>query len=314
LKILITGGTGNLGSRLLVPLIRRGDALVLYDVCERPHVASPEFKEAKLIQGDLANRDTLLQAVRSDGIESIFHLGAVLSSAAEEHPDEAWRANMDGMSNVLEVARQAQVQHFVFTSTIATYGERVPDPLPADAPQWPTSLYGVTKVAGERLGVYYHHRFGVDFRVVRLPAVVAPRGATGGVSSYCSAVFEESVRKGRYEFYVNPTTSIPIVYIADVVQGLLALHDVPSENLTRRVYNIAGIHPSAKDLAAAIQKRLPHAEFSYKPDPMRIPILESWPHQIDDSDAKRDWGWQPLWDLDGMTGAVIEELQRESKS
>ena len=311
MKILITGGTGNLGSRLLVPLIQRGDRVVLFDQNPRPHANTAEFKQAAFVNGDLGNRDDVLGAVRDYGIESIFHLGAVLSSNAEAQPVLAWRANMDGISNVHEAARLFGVKRLIFSSTVASYGAGLADPLPIDAPQWPVSLYGVTKVAGERLGVYYHHRFGIDFRAVRLPAVVAPHGAAGGVSAYCSRAFEESFLNGCYEFYVKPTTRVPMLYIADAVRALLKLHDAPEAKLSRRVYNIAGINPSAKEMATSIRSRLPQVRITYKPDPPRVAILESWPHRIDDSEAKRDWGWQATYDLERMTEEIIEVFHHE---
>ncbi|HLJ88623.1 MAG TPA: NAD-dependent epimerase/dehydratase family protein [Candidatus Angelobacter sp.] len=308
MRILITGGTGNLGSRLLVPLVQRGDQVVLFDLNPRPHVETAEFRRVVFVKGDLGNREDVLRSVRDHGIESIFHLGAVLSSVAEQQPALAWRANMDGICNVYEAARLSGVKRLIFSSTVATYGAGLPDPLPIDAPQWPVSLYGVTKVAGERLGVYYHHRFGIDFRAVRLPAVVAPHGAAGGVSAYCSMAFEESVLKGRYEFFINPTTRAPMLYIADAVRALLELHDLPEEKLRRRVYNLAGINPSAEEMAAAIQQRLPHVQITYRPDPSRVAILESWPHRIDDSEARRDWDWKATYDLARMTDEIIEAL------
>jgi threonine 3-dehydrogenase len=311
MNVLITGGTGNLGSRLVVPLIQRGDRVVLFDRARRPFVATPEFRQAELVEGDLGDQDAVFAAVRSRAVECIFHLGAILSSQAEEQPELAWRVNMDGTRNVFEAARRFGVKRVIFSSSVAAYGAGLPNPLPLDAPQWPVSLYGVTKVMGERLGVYYRDRFGLDFRGVRLPAVVAPRGAAGGVSAYCSAAFEESVRRGHYEFYLRPSTRAPLIYISDAVQGLLRLHDAPVEKLGSFVYNLSGFSPSAEELGAAIQKRLPHVKITYKPDPLRVAILESWPVTIDESNARKDWGWEAKYDLDRMTGKVIEVLQNE---
>ncbi len=314
MNVLITGGTGNLGSRLAIPLVQRGDRVVLLDIRSKPHFDSAEFREAEVIVGDLADRNTVLKAVQSHKIESIFHLGAVLSSSAEENPYDAWRANMDGMVNVVDAARFGGAQRVIFSSTIATYGSHLPNELTNDAPQWPVSLYGVTKVAGERLGVYYHHQFGLDFRAIRLPAVIAARGAGGGASAYCSAVFEESVFKGQYDFYVNPTTRAPMLYVADAVRAFLDLHDAPAKQLRRRVYNIAGIAPSAEELARAIQARLPEVRITYHPDALKCGIVESWPHRIDDSEARQDWNWNSTWNLERMTDEVIEVLRLELAS
>lgn len=314
MNVLITGGTGNLGSRLAIPLVQRGDRVVAFDIRAEPHFDSAEFREAQVVVGDLADRHRVLGTVREHKIETIFHLGAVLSSSTEENPYDAWRANMDGMVNVLDAARFGGARRVVFSSTIATYGSHIAEQLTEDAPQWPVSLYGVTKVAGERLGVYYHHQFGLDFRAIRLPAVIAARGSSGGASAYVSAAFEQSVFKGAYEFYVNPTTRAPMLYIADAVRGFLDLHDAPAKNLTRRVYNIAGIAPSAEELAQAIRTLVPKVQFTYRPDPLKCAIVESWPDRIDDSGARKDWGWDTTWNLERTTDEVIEVLRHELAS
>lgn len=314
MKFLLTGGAGNLGSRLAIPLVRRGDKVIAYDVKIEPHFASPEFERVVCVKGDLGGREKLAKTIEEHQVDSIFHLGAVLSAAAEEHPHDAWRANMEGMANVLEVARLGGVKRVIFASTIATYGERAGNSLVDDTPQWPSSLYGVTKVAGERLGYYYDKRFGIDFRGIRLPAVIAGRGATGGASAYCSAAFEKSISKGTYEFDVRPTTRAPMVYITDAVGGLLRLHEAPKMSLTRNVYNVFSVAPSAEELAAAIKKRLPQVRITYKPDPLKTEIVESWPSQIDDSAARRDWNWDPISALDEIADEVFRELKASSPS
>jgi nucleoside-diphosphate-sugar epimerase len=314
MNVLITGGAGNLGSRLAIPLVQRGDRVVAFDIRSEPHFESAEFREAVLVVGDLADRARVLRVVREHKIETIFHLGAILSSSAEENPYDAWRANMDGMVNVVDAARFGGTKQVIFSSTIATYGAHRSGQLTEDAPQWPVSLYGVTKVAGERLGVYYHHQFALDFRAIRLPAVIAARGSGGGASAYVSAAFEESVFKGGYEFYVNPSTRAPMLYVGDAVRGFLDLQGAPEKNLSRRVYNIAGIAPSAEELAQAIQTRLPKVQITYRPDPLKCAIVESWPHRIDDSAARNDWAWDSTWDLERTTDEVIEVLRHELAS
>lgn len=311
MNVLITGGMGNLGTRLAIPLVQRGDHVVTFDIRTSPHFHSAEFRDVEMVVGDLADRNRVLATVREHKIETIFHLGAVLSSSAEQNPYDAWRANMDGMVNVVDAARSGGAHRVIFSSTIATYGNHTSGALTDDAPQWPVSLYGVTKVAGERLGVYYYHQFGLDFRAIRLPAVIAARGSGGGASAYCSAAFEQSVLKGEYEFYVNPTTRAPMLYIADAVHGFINLHDTPAKRLRRRVYNIAGISPSAEELGAEIQKHIPGARITYCPDPLKCAIVESWPHRIDDSDARKDWGWNSNWNLQRTTDEVIEVLRHE---
>ncbi len=311
MNVLITGGTGNIGSRLLVPLVRRGDHVVVFDVRPQPTFASPEFGRAEVVIGDLGDRDSVLEVVRSRKINSIFHFGAMLSGSAEQHPYEAWRANMDGTLNVLDAARFGGAQRVIFSSTIATYGEHVSGALNDDSPQWPVSLYGVTKVAGERMGVYYHRQFGVDFRAIRLPIILTSHAAVGAASAYAAAVFEHSVLDGEYDFCVNPATRAPMLYIDDAVQSFLNLHDAPSANLKRRVYNIHGMSPSAEELERTVLARVPDARITYHPDPLKCSIVESWPHQIDDSEARNDWGWLPSWNLDKTADEIIGLLKHE---
>src|SRR5262249_34972370 len=230
--------------------------------------------KAEVVIGNLGDRDTVLELVKSHKIDSIFHFGAVLSGSAEENPYEAWRANMDGTLNVLDAARLGGAHQVIFSSTVATYGEHAPRNLNDDSPQWPISLYGVTKVAGERMGVYYHHKFGLDFRAIRLPIILTSHAAIGAASAYAAAVFEYSVLKGEFEFWVNPTTRAPMFYIDDAVQSFLDLHDAPAENLRRRVYNVHGMSPSAEELERAVHARIPDVRISYRPDPLKCSIIE----------------------------------------
>ncbi len=310
MRILITGGTGNLASRLLVPLVRRGDELTLLDVHESPDTSIPELSQCRTVIGDLSVKDDFFKLVGESSFDSIFHMAALLSGDAEKDSDRAWKVNMEGTRNVLEAARIFNVGKILFTSTVASFGAGVPEPVDVDAPQWPISLYGVTKVAGERLGVYYHNRFGLDFRCVRLAAVVAPRGAPGGASGFCSLLYRQAVENGKYAFYLNPDTRAPLIYVEDAVRALLDLHDAPASALTRRVYQLNGIGPSAEEMAASLKTQLPHVEITYEPDPVRNAIVESWPIEFDASDAVRDWGWRSRFDLDQMTEAMIAEITR----
>ena len=308
MNILITGGCGNLGSRLLMPLIQRGDRVVLFDLQRRPRIDSPQFARCQFVAGDLADADALLHAVGAHEVQSIFHLGAILSADAEDRPQDAWAANMIGTRNVLEAARRSGARQVVFSSTVATYGANLPEPLAQDAPQWPLSLYGACKVAGERLGFYYEQRFGLDFRAVRFPAVVGPQGASGGASAFVSALFKEAVGNGQYTFYLEPSTRCPLVYVADAVAGLVKLHEALKAKLTRNVYNVAGWAPSAQELASLVAARLPEAIFRYEPDPLQNAIVNSWPDQIDDRVAREDWGWDAQYDLDRMADEMIRVL------
>ncbi|MBM4438417.1 MAG: NAD-dependent epimerase/dehydratase family protein [Actinobacteria bacterium] len=309
MRALITGGTGNIGSRLAAALVARGDEVVALDIRADPSVPSPDFVRVRVWTGGVDDAALVDRVVGELRPEAIFHLGAILSAQAEERPDLAWRVNLEGTRNVLEAARRHHVGRVVFTSTIATYGSGVDLPVTESTPQWPSGLYGVTKVAGERLGVYYHHRFGLDFRGIRLAAMVAPRPPAGGAASaFVCELFVAAVRQGAYTFQVYPTTRVPIVWVGDVVRALVLLHDAPPESLRRRVYNIIGAGPTVAEMAAAVTRRLPHVRYTFAPDPVKAPIVDSWPAQMDDSAARADWGWAPQYDLERMTDATLTEL------
>lgn len=313
MRVLITGGMGNVGSRLAARLAERGDRVAVFDVRPEPLEDSPELRRCRALVGDIADRAGVFRVFEDGGFDSVFHLAALLSAEAEGDRDRAWRVNMEGTRNVLEAATRFGVGKVVYSSTIASFGPGVIEPVGIDAPQWPVSLYGATKVAGERLGVYYHHRFRLDYRALRIPAVVAPRGGGGGTTAFCSQLYEQAVREGRYEFYVEPTAGRPVLYIDDVVRALMGLHDAPEAGLRRRVYQVGGIAATAREMAAAVLERLPGVAFTYEPDPVRNAIVKSLPTRIDESDAARDWGWKPGYDLATMTDRMIEELQREGE-
>ena len=302
---------GNLGSRLLVRLVQQEENVVVFDLHRKPLIPSPEFERTGFFEGDVTQLESVEAAVRTHEIDVIFHLAAILSAQSEENPDLAWKINMQGTRNVFEAARRGGVKQVLLSSSLATYGAGIAEPLPIDAPLWPATLYGVTKVAGECLGNYYHKRFGLDFRAIRFPTLVAPRGAGGAASAFCSAIFTEAVEKNSFEFKIPPQSTFPIVYVGDAINAFLLLIDTPQENLTRRVYNVHGLGLSAEELATAVLECLPATEITYRPDPQLTRIVDSWPRLIDDREARRDWGWNPLYDLGRMAREIIETLQTE---
>ena len=240
-----------------------------------------------------------------------FSSWSYTSTHAEADPDLAWRVNMDGMRNVLEAARNEGIAKVILTSSLATYGPGLAS-LQIDAPMWPTSLYGVTKVAGECLGTYYHQRFGLDFRAIRFPSIVASRGGSARAAGrFTAEVFYEAVANGAYEFYLRPDSSIPIIYIDDAIKALVAFHDAPSANLKRRFYNIHACGVTALELEQVVRARLPQVVIAYNPDSVQTATVDSWPHVFDDSDAPEDWGWQETYDLERMADEVSSILQRE---
>lgn len=307
---LITGGAGNLACRISFELIQRGSQVVLMDVAERP--VAPVAPGCKYVRGDLTDGQSLAATLAEHRPGVILHFASLLSGQSEQDRAAAWRVNMDGAFVLFEAALAAGVRQVFFPSSVAAYGGRLPNPLPEDFPQWPGGLYGVTKAAVERLGVYYHERHGLDFRSIRVPIVLSPTAPLGAASAYASRAFIEAVETGKFTFRVRPETRPSLIYIREVVRAILALLEAPAELLSRRVYNIHAMAPSAAELRAAIVARLPQARLDFDPDPQIVRLIESWPIEFDDRSARRDWGWQPHWNLDDLADDLIKELQRGS--
>ncbi len=309
MRALIAGGAGSIGSRLAAALVARGDEVFSLDVSAEPVVPSPEFERVTARIGSVQDAADIDLAVATFKPDVVFHLAAILSGLAETDSGLAWRVNVEGTRNVLEAVRKHDVPRVIFTSTVATYGGGLPEPITEDSPQWPAGLYGVTKVLGERLGVYYHHRFGLDFRGVRLSAMVAPNAPAGGAASaFVCDLYVNAVRAGAYDLYVYPTSRVPIVWVDDVVRALQLLNDAKAESLSRRVYHIIGAGPTVQEMVDAVQARLPDATLRFEIDPVRADIVDSWPSRMDDSSARNDWGWEPTFDLERMTDANLAAL------
>ncbi|MCY3783361.1 MAG: NAD-dependent epimerase/dehydratase family protein [Chloroflexi bacterium] len=309
MRALIFGGAGSIGSRLSAALVARGDEVLSLDVSDEPVVPSDAFAQVDARIGSVQDAAAVDEVVAEFRPDAIFHLAAILSGLAETDSELAWRVNVDGTRNVLEAARRFGIGRVVFTSTVATYGAGLPEPITEDVPQWPSGLYGVTKVLGERLGVYYHQRFGLDFRAVRLAAMVAPTAPAGGAASaFVCDLFVKAVREGKYDLYVYPNTRVPIVWVDDVVGALQLLNDADEDSLSRRVYHIIGAGPSVQEMVDAVQARLPEARLRFDIDPVRADIVDSWPSRMDDSAARADWGWEPRFDLERMTAANLDAL------
>jgi threonine 3-dehydrogenase len=304
---LITGGAGNLACQLTFDLARRADRIVLMDVADRP--ATAIAPDCEYVRGDVTSAVDLGAVIEKHRPLTILHFASLLSGSCEADRDRAWRVNMDGAYLLFELCLKHGVRQVLFPSSVATYGGTLPNPLPEDFPQWPMSLYGVTKIAVERLGCYYQQRHGLDFRALRLPFVLSAYAPAGATSAYASRAFVEAVRNDRFTFKVRPQTRSSLMYVKDVLGGMIALLAAPAERLTRRVYNVHAISPSAQDLADAIRRRVPGAQLDFEPDPQLVELIEGWPYQIEDASARRDWGWNPTYELGAMADDFVRELR-----
>lgn len=308
----ITGGAGNLACQLTFELARDGSRIVLFDVAESPRAEVAPGSE--YVRGDLTQTDQLESLLKRHPSCVVLHFASLLSGSCEKDRALAWRINMDGSFGLFEASLRAGVKTFFIPSTLATYGGHPPSPMGEDYPQWPAGLYGVSKMACERLGSYYHEKHGLDFRCLRLPIVISRDAPAGAASAYASRAFVEGVLDGSFTFRVNPQTCVSTLYVKDVLRGMVALLQSPSEKLGRRVYNIHGISPTASEIADAITRRIPEARFSFDPDPAVVSLIESWPPVIEDASARRDWNWSPRYDLEALADDFVGELLKEKST
>ena len=311
-RILITGALGQIGSELVPALRERfgADRVIASDV--RMPTGAVGYGGA-FEYADCTNLRQVQEVVRRHDVGVIYHLAAVLSAVAEEKPHVAWDVNMGGTYRILEVARQNNCA--VFTpSSIGAFGPDAPrDGTPQDTIQRPTTMYGVTKVAGELLCDYYHRRFGVDSRGVRFPGVVshvAPPG--GGTTDYAVDIFYAAIRHERYTCFLRPDTRLDMIYMPDAVKAAIDLMQAdPARLRHRNAFNITAMSITPDELAAAIRVHLPDFKIDYDVDPVRQEIADSWPRSLDDGAAREEWGWAPRYDLVGMTRDMIEQLGKK---
>jgi nucleoside-diphosphate-sugar epimerase len=308
-RIVVTGAAGQVGSEMVTALRSRyGQEAVLATDIKLPNAA---MEPGSFLLLDVTDAAAVSEIVREHEADKIFHLAAILSARGEAAPQAAWAVNMGGLYNVLEVARQEGCA--VFTpSSIAAFGPSTPpDPTPQDTIQRPSTVYGVTKVAGELLCDYYFERFGVDARGVRYPGLIShvtPPG--GGTTDFAVEIYYEAVANGRYTCFLGPETQLDMMYMPDAIRGSIELMEAPADHLIHRnAFNMTAMQVTPESLAAAIREHIPDFSISYDVDPVRQAIADSWPRRIDDTAARDEWGWQPEHDLASMTEDMIVQLR-----
>ncbi len=309
---LITGGLGFLGNYLARELSHKGEKVILMDISDHgmlPYVKDVEDQVVK-VRGDLSSWQDIFDAVLQHKVKKIFHLGAFLSHKAEDFPLKAFEINLLGTWYVLEAARMFSLEQVIFISTVASFGDYITTPVKNTDPQYPHTMYGVTKVSSERLGEYYKRKFGVDFRGVRLPSVIGPGRGPGGVSAYSTLIIETPAKGDPYEVFVEPESRMPMLYVKDAIKSLIQLAEAPEEKLNYRMYNIQGFSPSAGEMVEAIKQQLPAAAINFKPQENMVKIIDSWPDELDDSEAKKDWGWSADYGLDEAVKDFILQVQQ----
>jgi nucleoside-diphosphate-sugar epimerase len=309
-RILVTGAVGQIGSELTMELRRRYGAENIVATGHRTK-PSAELCEAGPFEFiDVSCRETLEAVVEKYRIDTIYHMAAILSAVGEEKPLLAWNVNINGLHNVLEVARERELTRVFCPSSIAVFGPETPrDHTPQETILRPTTMYGVTKVAGELLCNYYVRRFGVDVRGVRYPGVISSETLPGGgTTDYAVAIYYEAIADRRYTCFVREDTVLPMMYMPDCIKATLDLMEADFSRLKHHAdFNLAAMTFSAGELAAEIKKQIPDFVCAYRPD-FRQAIADSWPCSIDDSAARQEWGWKPSYDLASMTADMLDRL------
>ena len=309
--ILVTGALGQIGSELVPGLRARygAERVIATDLKVLPPAGAAAL--APYGHLDCTEAHQLHEAVRRYDVKTIYHLAALLSASAEAAPQLAWSVNMSGLYNVLEVAREYGCQVF-FPSSIGAFGPSTPrDATPQVTIQRPTTIYGVTKVAGELLCDYYADRFGIDTRGLRLPGLVSYVAAPGGgTTDYAVEMFIHAVRYASYTCFLSADTRLDMMYMPDATAAMMQLMEAPPERLHHRnAYNVTAMSVTPAEIAAAIRRHIPDFTVDYEIDPVRQGIADSWPRSLDDSAAHADWGWAPRYDLAAMTADMLTRLQ-----
>lgn len=308
--ILITGGLGQIGTELSSYLRREYGAehVILTDVVQKD---SPAVEAGPFELLDVTDGKRLAELVDNYHVDTVMHLAALLSAVAEARPQLAYQINLGGLFQVLEVAREKNLS--VFTpSSIGAFGPTTPKVTPQDTIQRPTTMYGVTKVAGELLCDYYFRRFGVDTRGVRFPGLISYEALPGGgTTDYAVEIYYKAIRDAHYTCPIAKGTLMDMMYIPDALRAVHELMEAdPSKLKHRNAFNIASMSFAPEDVAEAIQKQMPAFTMEYEVNPTLQAIADSWPDQLDDSAAQEEWGWKAKYDLDTMTTDMLENLKK----
>lgn len=308
-RILVIGACGQIGVELTLALrkIYGGSNVIASDLREENELLKGTGPYVSL---DVMNKEMLHVQVIRQNITQIYLMAAILSATGEKNPPLAWNLNMTGLLNVLDIAKEEKLTKVYWPSSIAVFGPTSPK---MNCPQHtiiePTTVYGISKFAGEFWCKYYHQRYGVDVRSLRYPGLISYKSAPGGgTTDYAVEIFHEALEEKKYTSFLKEDTYLPMMYMPDAIRATIELMECSAEKINIRTsYNISGMSFSPKEIAAAVKKHIPEFSMDYKPD-YRQAIADSWPQSIDDSIARNDWGWMPEFDLERMTMDMFENL------
>jgi len=309
-KILVTGSVGQIGSELTLALRERYGADNVIATGRKTKPSDVLLRSGPFYFIDVANMESVEEMIKKHNIDTVFHMAAILSAVGEKNPQLCWDVNMNGLYNILELGLKHNMTRLIIPSSIAVFGPGIPlNNTPQETVLKPTTMYGVTKVAGELLADYYFRRFGLDVRGLRYPGIISSETLPGGgTTDYAVEIYYKAVEQKRYTCFVREDTALPMMYMPDCIKATLDLAEAnPSKLKHHADYNLAAMSFSAGELAASIKKYIPEFVVEYKPD-FRQAIADSWPNSIDDSAAREEWGWKPSYNLDAMTRDMLKNL------
>jgi nucleoside-diphosphate-sugar epimerase len=308
-RILITGALGQIGSELTMKLRETygTDNVIATDIKKNDSeaAASGPFEVV-----DVTDLNKMGEVAKKYKVDTVMHLAALLSATAEAKPVLAWNLNMGGLMNALETARELNAQFFT-PSSIGAFGPSTPkDSTPQDTIMRPTTMYGVNKVAGELLGDYYYHKFGVDTRGLRFPGLISHVALPGGgTTDYAVEIYYEAIKNGRYTSYIDKGTYMDMMYMPDALNAIIDLMEAePGKLVHRNSFNVTAMSFDPEEIANEIKKHIPCFELTYRVDPVRQKIADSWPNSIDAIAAEEEWGFKFKYDLAKMTHDMIQKL------
>lgn len=306
-NILVIGAGGQIGTVLVEKL---------KELYGNEHVFATDVREniERGLHGlDVMDKTQLESFIEKHSIKEIYHLAAILSARGEQNPQWAWEVNMGGLFNVLETSIQHKIEKVFYPSTIAVFGKHIPlQNTPNHVPLVPATVYGISKVAGELWAEYYYNKFGLDVRSVRYPGVIGYQSLPGGgTTDYAVDIFHSEAKNETFECFLSADTTLPMIYMDDCIHATIEIMRAPKEKIkTRTSYNIAGMSFSPEEIANEIKTANPNFKINYAPD-FRQAIASSWPQSIDDSEARKDWGWEPKFNLKAMVKVMMTEVRKQ---
>lgn len=308
-KTIIIGAGGQIGTELTLALRNQytKDQIIAADIKDN---APDLIQDGPYIQLDILNREVVRSYIIDNQIETVYLLAALLSATAEKNPDFAWKLNMEGLFTILDLAKEGHVKKIFWPSSIAVFGPTTPaDNTPQHTVMEPSTVYGISKQAGERWCEYYFNKFGVDVRSIRYPGLISYKSPPGGgTTDYAVDIFYKAKATGKFTCFLSKDTALPMMFMDDAIRATIQLMDAPADRLRiRSAYNLGGISFTPEEIASSIKKHIPNFEISYEPD-FRQAIADSWPNSIDDSYAQQDWDWKLGFDMERMTREMLENI------